>query len=163
MKVNRNVNKYIKDCNTLYSESIYIAGFKYLQLDKEQVSKGKQKNIDNSIIVNNEADIDTAISENTDTEVMPKENILERSIWTDIQKLSLNDRMEEFMFSGLRMMQGVSMEKFERYFGKPYMEVYGKGQKKMEDKRFLINDNGYVKLTEFGIDLSNYVMSEFLF
>ena len=29
--------------------------------------------------------------------------------------------------------------------------------------RFLINDNGYVKLTEFGIDLSNYVMSEFLF
>ena len=35
--------------------------------------------------------------------------------------------------------------------------------KSMEDKRFLINDNGYVKLTEFGIDLSNYVMSEFLF
>ena len=43
------------------------------------------------------------------------------------------------------------------------MEVYGKVQEKMEDKRFLINDNGYVKLTEFGIDLSNYVMSEFLF
>ena len=55
------------------------------------------------------------------------------------------------------------MEKFEQYFGKPYMEVYGKVQKRMEDKRFLINDNGYVKLTEFGIDLSNYVMSEFLF
>ena len=67
------------------------------------------------------------------------------------------------MFLGLRMMEGVSMEKFERYFGKPYMEVYGKVQKKMEDKRFLINDNGYVKLTEFGIDLSNYVMSEFCF
>ena len=30
-------------------------------------------------------------------------------------------------------------------------------------ERDRINDNGYVKLTEFGIDLSNYVMSEFLF
>ncbi len=89
-------------------------------------------------------------------------NIL-NSIVKNLQQLTERDRMEEFMFLGLRMMEGVSMEKFERYFGKPYMEVYGKVQKRMEDKRFLINDNGYVKLTEFGIDLSNYVMSEFLF
>lgn len=89
-------------------------------------------------------------------------NIL-NSIVKNLQQLTERDRMEEFMFLGLRMMEGVSMEKFEQYFGKPYMEVYGKVQKRMEDKRFLINDNGYVKLTEFGIDLSNYVMSEFLF
>lgn len=96
------------------------------------------------------------------SEVENQVNIL-NSIVKNLQQLTERDRMEEFMFLGLRMMEGVSMEKFERYFGKPYMEVYGKVQKRMEDKRFLINDNGYVKLTEFGIDLSNYVMSEFLF
>ena len=96
------------------------------------------------------------------SEVEYQVNIL-NSIVKNLQQLTERDRMEEFMFLGLRMMEGVSMEKFERYFGKPYMEVYGKVQKRMEDKRFLINDNGYVKLTELGIDLSNYVMSEFLF
>lgn len=96
------------------------------------------------------------------SEVENQVNIL-NSIVKNLQQLTERDRMEEFMFLGLRMMEGVSMEKFERYFGKPYMEVYGKVQERMEDKRFLINDNGYVKLTEFGIDLSNYVMSEFLF
>ena len=96
------------------------------------------------------------------SEVENQGNIL-NSIVKNLQQLTERDRMEEFMFLGLRMMEGVSMEKFERYFGKPYMEVYGKVQERMEDKRFLINDNGYVKLTEFGIDLSNYVMSEFLF
>ena len=96
------------------------------------------------------------------SEVENQVNIL-NSIVKNLQQLTERDRMEEFMFLGLRMMEGVSMEKFEQYFGKPYMEVYGKVQKRMEDKRFLINDNGYVKLTEFGIDLSNYVMSEFLF
>ena len=94
------------------------------------------------------------------SEVENQVNIL-NSIVKNLQQLTERDRMEEFMFLGLRMMEGVSMEKFERYFGKTYMEVYGKVQKRMEDKRFLINDNGYVKLTEFGIDLSNYVMSEF--
>ena len=96
------------------------------------------------------------------SEVENQVNIL-NSIVKNLQQLTERDRMEEFMFLGLRMMEGVSMEKFEQYFGKTYMEVYGKVQKRMEDKRFLINDNGYVKLTEFGIDLSNYVMSEFLF
>jgi putative oxygen-independent coproporphyrinogen III oxidase len=156
------INKYIKDCNSLYSECIYIAGFKYLQLDKEQVSKGKQKNIDNSIIVNNEADIDTAISENTDTEVMPKENILERSIWTDIQKLSLNDRMEEFMFLGLRKIAGISKSEFERTFSKNIYDVYGNVIKENVCNGLLTDKEDRIKLTDRGVDISNVVMAEFL-
>ena len=132
---------------SLYKENRYnnISDInKYIEVLTNNIKENSINNVENSSEVENQV------------------NIL-NSIVKNLQQLTERDRMEEFMFLGLRMMEGVSMEKFERYFGKPYMEVYGKVQKKMEDKRFLINDNGYVKLTEFGIDLSNYVMSEFLF
>lgn len=132
---------------SLYKENRYnnISDInKYIEVLSNNIKENSINNVGNSREVENQV------------------NIL-NSIVKNLQQLTERDRMEEFMFLGLRMMEGVSMEKFERYFGKPYMEVYGKVQKKMEDKRFLINDNGYVKLTEFGIDLSNYVMSEFLF
>ena len=132
---------------SLYKENRYnnISDInKYIEVLTNNIKENSINNVRNSSEVENQV------------------NIL-NSIVKNLQQLTERDRMEEFMFLGLRMMEGVSMEKFERYFGKPYMEVYGKVQKKMEDKRFLINDNGYVKLTEFGIDLSNYVMSEFLF
>lgn len=132
---------------SLYKENRYnnISDInKYIEVLTNNIKENSINNVGNSSEVENQV------------------NIL-NSIVKNLQQLTERDRMEEFMFLGLRMMEGVSMETFERYFGKPYMEVYGKVQKKMEDKRFLINDNGYVKLTEFGIDLSNYVMSEFLF
>lgn len=132
---------------TLYKENRYnnISDInKYIEVLTNNIKENSINNVGNPSEVENQV------------------NIL-NSIVKNLQQLTERDRMEEFMFLGLRMMEGVSMEKFEQYFGKPYMEVYGKVQKRMEDKRFLINDNGYVKLTEFGIDLSNYVMSEFLF
>lgn len=132
---------------SLYKENRYnnISDInKYIEVLTNNIKENSISNVGNSSEVENQV------------------NIL-NSIVKNLQQLTERDRMEEFMFLGLRIMEGVSMEKFERYFGKPYMEVYGKVQKRMEDKRFLINDNGYVKLTEFGIDLSNYVMSEFLF
>ena len=132
---------------SLYKENRYnnISDInKYIEVLTNNIKENSINNVENSSEVENQV------------------NIL-NSIVKNLQQLTERDRMEEFMFLGLRMMEGVSMEKFEQYFGKTYMEVYGKVQKRMEDKRFLINDNGYVKLTEFGIDLSNYVMSEFLF
>ena len=132
---------------SLYKENRYnnISDInKYIEVLTNNIKENSINNVGNSSEVENQV------------------NIL-NSIVKNLQQLTERDRMEEFMFLGLRMMEGVSMEKFEQYFGKTYMEVYGNVQKRMEDKRFLINDNGYVKLTEFGIDLSNYVMSEFLF
>lgn len=132
---------------SLYKENRYnnISDInKYIEVLTNNIKENSINNVGNSSEVENQV------------------NIL-NSIVKNLQQLTERDRMEEFMFLGLRMMEGVSMEKFEQYFGKTYMEVYGKVQKRMEDKRFLINDNGYVKLTEFGIDLSNYVMSAFLF
>lgn len=79
------------------------------------------------------------------------------------EHLDLRDRMEEFMFLGLRKTKGVSVQLFENVFGISVNEVYGNQIKKMEDLGLLVVDREMLRLTSRGTDLSNYVFSEFLF
>ena len=78
------------------------------------------------------------------------------------QKLSKSEQMEETMFLGLRMMKGVSKKAFLKLYGESMESIYGNVIKDMEHKGLLENGEEFVKLTERGIDVSNYVMSEFL-
>lgn len=79
------------------------------------------------------------------------------------QKLSIEEQMEEFMFLGLRMMEGVSVRAFEEVFGEKYENIYGNVSNKLISRGLLKKAGNFVQLTERGIDISNYVMSEFLF
>ncbi len=79
------------------------------------------------------------------------------------QVLSIGAQMEEFMFLGLRMMEGISIKTFEEQFGKSFFDVYGKVFEELSKKELLKQIEDYISLTEKGIDISNYVMSEFLF
>lgn len=86
--------------------------------------------------------------------------------WLEEQNiLSQTDQMEEFMFLGLRMMEGVSSIEFEKQFGRSLQEVYGKQIAKLENQGLLQFDNktGRYALTMKGIDVSNQVFVEFLF
>lgn len=78
------------------------------------------------------------------------------------EKLSKANEMEEYMFLGLRKMEGVSKNRFEEEFGVSMEEIYGNVLKEMIAKELLETDGDFIKLTERGIDVSNYVMSEFL-
>ena len=80
----------------------------------------------------------------------------------DIEELSLEDKMEEFMFTGLRMMKGVSGSEFLERFGLNMWNVYGDVLKKLEKQGLIEVEAPMVRLTEFGIDVSNVVLSEFL-
>lgn len=88
------------------------------------------------------------------------------SVKEDIQKLTIEEQMEEFMFLGLRMMQGVSVQAFEAWFGKHMDEVYPGIIDRFIDLGMLVR--GYdgeeerIALTKQGIDVSNVVMAEFL-
>lgn len=79
--------------------------------------------------------------------------------------LSLEDQMEEFMFLGLRMMEGVSEKEFFRQFGRSLPEVYGGKLEKLIHRGLLQynKENGCYSLTNIGIDVSNQVFVEFLF
>lgn len=82
--------------------------------------------------------------------------------------LTENARMEEFMFLGLRMMKGVSEERFLAECGKSMQAVYGDRIKKLLGEKLVCYRDGdknrrYLALTPFGIDVSNYVFEQFLF
>lgn len=77
------------------------------------------------------------------------------------EQLSRNDQMSEFMFLGLRMIEGVKKDDFFRYFGVSMDEIYGKVLEKNSTEGLL--ENGLtVTLTKRGLDMSNYVMAQFL-
>ena len=80
----------------------------------------------------------------------------------DIEELTLEDKMEEFMFVGLRMMKGVSGSEFLDRFGQNMWNVYGDALKKLEKQGLIEVEAPMVRLTELGIDVSNVVLSEFL-
>ncbi len=78
------------------------------------------------------------------------------------EPLTEKARMEEFMFLGLRMMQGVSEMEFRNRFRKTIADVYGDIPTKLMAEGLLKREKGRLKLTERGIDVSNGVMAEFI-
>lgn len=81
----------------------------------------------------------------------------------EAQALSMEEQMEEFMFLGLRMMQGVSKAEFEKKFGVAMEEIYKNQIFDLQKKGLLKEMGDNICLTEKGIDVSNAVFVEFLF
>ena len=80
----------------------------------------------------------------------------------EIQSLSVEEQMEEFMFLGLRLKRGISIHEFERHFGKKLEEVYGSVIERFIKEKLLLNRGGRICLSQKGTDVANYVMSEFI-
>lgn len=80
----------------------------------------------------------------------------------EVQNLSKNECMEEFMFLGLRMTRGVSKEEFRENFGNSMGEIYGPVIKRLKEQGLLEECDGYIRLTGYGLDVSNRVWVEFL-
>jgi oxygen-independent coproporphyrinogen-3 oxidase len=81
---------------------------------------------------------------------------------TEVTKLSREDRMEEFMYLGLRCTEGVSAMSFLGKFGVQIDEIFGKPLEKNMSLGLMEQDGDRYRLTERGIDVSNRVLSEFL-
>jgi len=77
--------------------------------------------------------------------------------------LSVQEQMEEFVFLGMRKMEGISVKKFEEIFGKSLEECYGEGIDKMKSEKLIEEVEGQLQLTKKGIDISNYVFAEILY
>ncbi len=95
--------------------------------------------------------------------VMEEERTGMRSSMQPVQILTRKEQMEEFMFLGLRMIRGVSKETFCRLYGQSVEEVYGAVLEKLYAQKLLVCEQDAIRLTARGIDVSNYVMAEFLF
>lgn len=99
----------------------------------------------------------------------------------DREELSMQAKMEEFMFLGLRVIAGVSGTEFEKRFGKTMEDVYGDVLRKHEEEGLLQIERKEdrkeaaaaepakgktniekVMLTTKGVDVSNYVFADFV-
>lgn len=85
-----------------------------------------------------------------------------RELAGPVEQLSREARMEEFMFLGLRMTRGVSEMDFVRLFGVKMDTVYGEKIRRLMANGLLKKDGVWLSLTEWGMDVSNFVLSEFL-
>lgn len=81
---------------------------------------------------------------------------------TEVQELTRKEQMEEFMFLGLRLTEGVDMREFERLFSKRTEEVYAKPLASLLSAGLLKQEGTRLRLTPRGVDLSNMVFAEFL-
>lgn len=80
----------------------------------------------------------------------------------DSNQLSKEDMMEERIFMGLRMNEGISISKFNQDFGVDFKVLYGDEIEGLVSDGLLEIAGDRVKLTEKGIDISNSVFTEFL-
>lgn len=79
-----------------------------------------------------------------------------------LHRLSRREQMEEFMFLGLRMTCGVSNVRFVQEFGVHIESIYGEIIRKLSEEGLLLQDGAAIRLSDWGMDVSNYVMSKFL-
>lgn len=78
------------------------------------------------------------------------------------EKLSKEQRMEEFMFLGLRMSVGVSRSAFYHRFNSDIDFVFGDVLERLNNNKLVENNGDYIHLTDYGIDVSNVVLADFL-
>ena len=83
------------------------------------------------------------------------------------QSLTTQEQMEETMFLGLRLIRGVSYPEFARCYGQTLEEVYGEViSRNVADGLLTAREDETgrrLALTGRGLDVSNYVMAQFLF
>ena len=80
----------------------------------------------------------------------------------DVTVLSRNERIEEFMFLGFRVTEGISEKKFEENFDVRLMDVYGDILQKYEETGFVEHIETKWRLTRKGIHVSNHILADFL-
>ena len=80
----------------------------------------------------------------------------------EIESLTKQDCMEEFMFLGLRLMQGISKKSFYDCFHIDVEVIYKAVIEKWMAQKMLVQEGDRIRLTDEGIDISNVIFSDFL-
>lgn len=91
-----------------------------------------------------------------------KESYCLQKLQKDPQTIHAKEAYEEYMFLGLRLIQGVSKEEFYHRFQRSMEEVYGSVLQKLVKLGLLKEEENNVKLTKRGLEVGNVVFEQFL-
>ena len=99
--------------------------------------------------------------------ILEKEDVMNADeVWKalneNIETLTQKDEMEEFMFLGLRVTDGVSKSDFKKIFNCDIEAVYGNVIEKLANQNLIKEAGDLITLTDKGIDISNIVLANFL-
>lgn len=87
---------------------------------------------------------------------------IRKTFCSSTEPVTREEQMEEFMFLGLRMTEGVSRAEFEQHFGIRIEAVYGDVLRQLQKEGLLVKQEGRICLTERGMDVNNYVVEQFM-
>ena len=79
-----------------------------------------------------------------------------------IQAPDEQKHLEEYLFLGLRKRAGIELAELNRRFHRPLERLYAKEMKSLTEQGLLQIENGFLRLTERGIDVSNWVFSQWI-
>jgi putative oxygen-independent coproporphyrinogen III oxidase len=79
----------------------------------------------------------------------------------NMQILSRENQMEEFMFLGLRRIEGISELEFIRRFSVDIHTVFGRQLEQYTQNGLLIHENYHYRFSEHGMNVSNAILSDF--
>lgn len=116
----------------------------------------------------NERELSTYIKETTHIlpveleEIGPGETSIATNLHIQADVIPRNARIEEFMFLGLRMTAGVTRADFIKNFGVEIEAVYGELLPRLAKEGLIVCEAGEIRLSRRGMDVSNYVLAQFL-
>ena len=152
------ISNYAREDYACYHNKVYWQRKKYLGLGIGAASMVDNRRMTNiSDIYGYMETCETLEQMDTTQDIL-----LQSVLWQDVTKLSKKDAMEEFMFLGLRMNEGVTRAEFQRQFSCSIESVYGEVIKRLREEQLLVMAEGRIFLTEKGMDLSNYALAQFL-
>lgn len=102
--------------------------------------------------LSNERDLSCYLSQKEDMHV------------ADCHALTTKEEQEEYVFLGLRKTQGISLEQYQKRFGIDFRTLYQNILPRLLDCGLLAESENHdrIYLTDYGIDVSNTVLAEFL-
>ena len=80
----------------------------------------------------------------------------------DMETLSKEDKMSEFMFLGLRMTEGVTKMSFRERFNEDLEKVFEKPLLKFKKMGMIEEENDKIRLSKKAISVSNQILCEFI-
>ena len=90
------------------------------------------------------------------------EKVPATNLHASAERVQRKAQIEEFMFLGLRMIDGITRDRFMETFGIQIEAVYQDVLLRLQEEELLEKRAGRIYLTEKGQDVSNYALSQFL-